>query len=137
MPGGCGRRGRGWGGGRMMRLMALETRQRIFDLLGSEPRTVGDLARRLGISQPAVSQHLAALREAGFVLDERRGQCVYYALVPETAARFRLGCSAFGWGRPAGQSAEQLESYREFLKAETERVERDLKRRKSRPEQDV
>ena len=52
--------------------MALEaladpTRRTVFELLRSGPRAVGELAARLPVSRPAVSQHLRVLREAGLV----------------------------------------------------------------------
>ena len=49
------------------RAIADPNRRRLLDLLREEPRSVGDLTVRIGISQPAVSQHLAILREAGLV----------------------------------------------------------------------
>jgi DNA-binding transcriptional ArsR family regulator len=42
-------------------------RRRILDLLRTEERTVGELATRLALSQPAVSKHLRVLREAELV----------------------------------------------------------------------
>ena len=49
-------------------------------------RCVGALARQLGVSQSAVSQHLAVLRAAGLVADERRGYFVHYRLDRERLA---------------------------------------------------
>lgn len=46
--------------------------------VATEPRSVGDLVHRLGMSQPAVSHHLRILREQKIVLSERRGKSVYY-----------------------------------------------------------
>jgi DNA-binding transcriptional ArsR family regulator len=56
------------------------TRRRILSLLREEPRTVGALADRLPVSQPAVSQHLKVLREAGLVCAEKRGVRRIYRL---------------------------------------------------------
>lgn len=53
--------------------LADPTRRRIVVLLRARPRTVGGLARELPVSQPAVSQHLKVLREAGLVRSERDG----------------------------------------------------------------
>ena len=47
-------------------------RRQILDLLASGERPVGDLVRRLGMSQPLVSKHLRVLREVGAV--EARGE---------------------------------------------------------------
>lgn len=41
------------------------------------------------VSQPTVSHHLRVLREAGWVLAERRGHGVYYSIEPGAAERFR------------------------------------------------
>jgi ArsR family transcriptional regulator len=49
--------------------------------LADEPHNVGELAQRVGLSQPAVSHHLRILRESGVVDAERRGkQMVYFPL---------------------------------------------------------
>lgn len=48
-------------------LLADPTRRRIIWELAHEPRTVTELVRRLGQSQPRVSKHLRTLREAGLV----------------------------------------------------------------------
>jgi ArsR family transcriptional regulator len=42
-----------------------------------------------GIGQPTLSHHLRVLREAGWVVTERRGTWIYYSLRPEAVARFR------------------------------------------------
>jgi DNA-binding transcriptional ArsR family regulator len=49
------------------------TRRTIFEMLGEGPHAVGDLARRLPVSRPAVSQHLKVLKLAGVVVDRPRG----------------------------------------------------------------
>ncbi len=46
--------------------------------LASGEKTVGDLAKTIGLSQSALSQHLARLRDAGLVTSEKRGLMVYY-----------------------------------------------------------
>ena len=50
---------------------------------------VGALAARLAITQGAVSQHLRIMRDAGLVLDEKRGYYVHYRLNEETLAAWR------------------------------------------------
>ncbi len=49
------------------------TRRAIFELLAVGPVAVGDLARQLPVSRPAVSQHLKVLKEAGLVVDRAAG----------------------------------------------------------------
>jgi DNA-binding transcriptional ArsR family regulator len=43
---------------------------------------VKDLTARFDISQPAVSQHLATLKDARLVIGRREGRCVYYRVEP-------------------------------------------------------
>ncbi|MDX6519064.1 MAG: hypothetical protein QOF50_1910, partial [Gaiellaceae bacterium] len=47
------------------------TRRSIFERLRTGPRAVGELARELPVSRPAVSQHLRVLKEAGLVTEQR------------------------------------------------------------------
>jgi DNA-binding transcriptional ArsR family regulator len=56
------------------------TRVRIVAQLSRQVLCVGALARRLGITHSAVSQHLRILREAGLVQGEKRGYWVHYSL---------------------------------------------------------
>jgi DNA-binding transcriptional ArsR family regulator len=56
------------------------TRRRILDLLLVSECSVSDLVRPFRISQPAVSQHLRILREAGLVRVRRRGRERRYRL---------------------------------------------------------
>ncbi len=51
----------------------------LCQLVGAE-RSVGELCQIVELSQSAVSQHLARLREAGLVGADKRGQMVYYRL---------------------------------------------------------
>ncbi len=59
------------------------TRLRIFELLADGPRAVGELARSLPVSRPAVSQHLKVLKEAGLVVDQQQGTRRLYRLDPQ------------------------------------------------------
>ena len=58
-------------------------RREILDLLADGERSVGDLVESFDISQPAVSQHLRVLREAGLVAERREGRRRMYALRAE------------------------------------------------------
>jgi DNA-binding transcriptional ArsR family regulator len=62
-------------------------RRRILELLADSERSVGALATELGIAQPSVTQHLAALREVGLVTSVRRGTSSIYSLEPAPLAR--------------------------------------------------
>lgn len=55
-----------------------QTRLKAFKLVATEELCVCELEELLGISQSAVSQHLAKLKAAGLVRERRQGQWVYY-----------------------------------------------------------
>ena len=59
------------------------TRRRILDLVAEGERPVGELVAAFRISQPAVSQHLKVLREAGLVAERRDGRQRRYRITPE------------------------------------------------------
>lgn len=58
--------------------LSSSTRVRILRLVQAEELCVCELAALLGVSQPAISQHLAKLREAGLVTERRLGQMALY-----------------------------------------------------------
>ena len=62
--------------------LADPSRRAIFEELTHGEAAVKDLTARFDISQPAVSQHLAALRDAGLVQGRREGRNVYYRVEP-------------------------------------------------------
>ena len=64
----------------MMKQLANGKRLQILCQLLSAERSVGELAGSVNLSQSALSQHLAKMREAGLVDCEKRGQMVYYRL---------------------------------------------------------
>jgi DNA-binding transcriptional ArsR family regulator len=62
--------------------LADPSRRAIFESLTRGEVGVNDLTARFDISQPAVSQHLAALKDAGLVNNRREGRHVYYSVEP-------------------------------------------------------
>jgi DNA-binding transcriptional ArsR family regulator len=62
--------------------LADPSRRAIFESLTRGEVAVKDLTARFDISQPAVSQHLATLKEAGLVNARRDGRRVYYEVRP-------------------------------------------------------
>jgi ArsR family transcriptional regulator len=66
-----------------LRTLAHPRRLEILHALAEEPSSVGSLARRLGLSQPNVSQHLSLMRGGGVVVAERDGREVRYRLADE------------------------------------------------------
>jgi DNA-binding transcriptional ArsR family regulator len=65
------------------------TRRTIFERLRSGPRAVGELARGLPVSRPAVSQHLRVLKEAGLVNEQRNGTRRLYRIDTASLAELR------------------------------------------------
>lgn len=63
--------------------VANEARYRILEALMRGEKTVGDIVKIVKLSQPAVSQHLKTLKSCDLVVDERRGQEVYYSVNSE------------------------------------------------------
>lgn len=64
-------------------LLSDETRLRCLILLQKEGEfCVCEISQIIGSIQPKISRHLALMRQSGIVLDERRGQWVYYSLSP-------------------------------------------------------
>jgi DNA-binding transcriptional ArsR family regulator len=80
--------------GRTLKVLSVGARVRILQLLKGRSLCVNALAARLGITQGAVSQHLRIMRDAGLVVDERRGYYVHYRLNEETLARWRTQIAA-------------------------------------------
>lgn len=59
------------------------SRYRIVEALLKGRKTVGELVKIIKLSQPAVSQHLKTLKACDLVIDERRGQEVFYTVNTE------------------------------------------------------
>jgi DNA-binding transcriptional ArsR family regulator len=73
------------------------TRRLLLERLRRGPLPVGELARGLTVSRPAVSQHLRVLKEAKLVRDEAAGTRRYYSLDPKGFAALRSYLDNF-WG---------------------------------------
>ena len=73
---------------RLLRLLSNENRLLLLcHLVAEGEMTVGGLATAVGLSQPALSQHLAMLREDGLVATRKEAQAVFYRLADPKAAR--------------------------------------------------
>jgi DNA-binding transcriptional ArsR family regulator len=62
----------------VFRALADPTRLAVFECVVRQEMTVSALTSRFEVTQPAISQHLALLRESGLVLHRRDGRQVYY-----------------------------------------------------------
>jgi DNA-binding transcriptional ArsR family regulator len=90
--------------------LAEPSRRHILDLLRDGERSVNELVERLQLSQPGVSKHLKALREAGLVRVRPAGKQRWYGLRAE----------------PLGEVAEWLEPYRKHWSGRLDALERHL-----------
>jgi DNA-binding transcriptional ArsR family regulator len=88
----------------VMIALADPTRRRVFERLARGPRAVGELARGLPVSRPAVSQHLRVLKDAGLVRDHADGARRVYEIDPKGLGAMRVWLDRF-WD-------EALESFR-------------------------
>ena len=70
----------------IFKALADPTRHAIFAKLAEGGMNASALRDGMAISQPAMSQHLAVLRKAGLVREERRGRCVNYEVDPDGLA---------------------------------------------------
>ena len=93
---------------KIFQALADPSRRAIFESLTRGEVAVKELTARFDISQPAVSQHLAALKDAGLVNGRREGRCVYYRVEP----------------RGMKPLVDWISHYQVFWKGRLERLER-------------
>ena len=99
----------------MANLLALSaladpTRRRVFERLAEGPASVAEITRGMPVSQPAVSQHLKVLREAGLVTGTPKGASTIYRIDPGGLGPLRAWIDRF-WDA-------QLEAFRKAAEAE-------------------
>jgi DNA-binding transcriptional ArsR family regulator len=71
----------------VMKTLADPTRRAVFErIAGDREIAATALVKGLKVSQPAVSQHLRALRDAGLVMERREGRHIYYRPAPKGLA---------------------------------------------------
>ena len=73
----------------LFKILSVDKRIEIIELLKKEPMSVNALAEALGITQSAISQHLRVLKAAGLVTDERQGYWIYYSLNRDSLEKCR------------------------------------------------
>jgi DNA-binding transcriptional ArsR family regulator len=84
------------------------TRRAIVASLSERPYAVGELADRLPVSRPAVSQALAVLKHAGLVTERAEGTRRIYRLNPTAVAALRDQLDAY-WSRALTNYADVVE----------------------------
>lgn len=75
--------------GKLFLALSHPMRLRLLQLLGGREVCVCELVEALGQPQPKISQHLAALRNAGIVAARREGKWMHYRIVPAREERAR------------------------------------------------
>ena len=99
----------------VFRAVSDPTRRQILDLLTEGERAVRDLITAFSMTQPAISQHLKILREAGLVEDRREGRLRIYSLRPEPLR------AIYDWAQHFEQFwDERLDELGDYLDRESE-----------------
>lgn len=75
--------------------LADPTRREVFERLRAGEASVGELARGLPVTRPAVSQHLKVLKDAGLVTDRAQGTRRVYRIDPHGLAAIRAWLDGF------------------------------------------
>jgi DNA-binding transcriptional ArsR family regulator len=88
--------------------LADPTRRQLIERLKSGPRAVGDLARGVPVSRPAVSQHLAVLKAAGLVRDVADGTRRVYEIDPKGLGAVRAWLDDM-WGNALERFSTELD----------------------------
>jgi DNA-binding transcriptional ArsR family regulator len=78
-----------------LRALAEPHRREILALVRDRELPAGEIAKRFDVTRPAISQHLAVLREAGLVTERRDGARRLYRARPAGAAELRTWLTAF------------------------------------------
>lgn len=92
---------------RLLKLMGNERRLAVLSCLAEGEMSVGQLGTRIGLSQSALSQHLAKLRRDGLVRTRRERQTIYYRLAG-TEAAFILVALGQLYGNRSGPPANGM-----------------------------
>jgi len=87
---------------RFFSALSSENRINILLLLKEHPQCVNAIAQRLELTQPAVSQHLRVLKEAGLVKAKKNGYWMHYQLDTEVLESYGKGLEKLfgGWVKP-------------------------------------
>jgi len=89
------------------------TRREIFERIAAKASSVGDLAKQLPVSRPAVSQHLRVLKDARLVTESRDGTRRIYRIDPRGIGAMREWLDRH-W-------AQALDAFKEFVDSNPER----------------
>jgi DNA-binding transcriptional ArsR family regulator len=96
-----------------LRAIAEPRRRRILQLVWEQELTAGEIASQFEVTRPAISQHLAVLKEAGLVDERRNGTRRLYRARPQGLVELKVYLDGF-WGERLG--ALQRDAEREERK---------------------
>lgn len=105
--------------GSVIAALADPTRRAVFEGLRRSERPVGELARELPVSRPAVSQHLRVLKEAGLVRERREGTRHFYSVNGAGLAELQAYFEGF-WDDALAAFKEAAESDQEGVEDGTD-----------------
>ena len=95
----------------IFKALADPIRRVVFERLADGQKNATQLRDGIAISQPAISQHLAVLRSAGLIAEQRSGRHVNYRVDPEGLAQLDRWLNRYRRFWP-----ERVEALRQFLK---------------------
>jgi len=94
--------------GAALTALADPTRRAIFERLADRPCAVGELAKELPVSRPAVSQHLKVLLDAGLVSARSEGSRRIYGIDPDGVGALHAYLDRF-WNRALAAFKDAVE----------------------------
>jgi DNA-binding transcriptional ArsR family regulator len=99
---------------RTLYALADPTRRIVFERVARRPQAVSEIARGLPVSRPAVSQHLAVLKDAGLVMARAEGARRVYQIDPAGLVVLRAWLDRF-WDRALEAFKAEVDTHREEL----------------------
>lgn len=102
----------------VFKALASEPRRRILNHLAVGPMTVGEIGAKFDMALPSISKHLAVLKEAGLVREQKRGQFVLYSLAAD-----QLGNILYGFLTPFCPDARRIAAERRLAEHDSDEGE--------------
>jgi len=121
----------------LFKILSVDTRIKIIEMLKAKgPLCVNAIAKSLGVTQSAISQHLKILKSMRLVFTKRKGYWIHYSLNEDVLEECRqkmnkictCGCQSIICDVPIRETKGNLEKYKIQLEKELKRVQRKLKK---------
>jgi DNA-binding transcriptional ArsR family regulator len=103
-----------------LKILGDSNRFKIIKLLLDHDFCVGALAQHLGMSKPAISQHLQVLRKAGLVKGEKRGYWTHYSVERDIIKQIADTLSDMAAQKPTHECSDGCGSHIQGIKEKTE-----------------